>query len=413
MGNLGGHGQAWDLSMIWIVLLSALCLSATAYYAVSVVVGRGFARRAPTGRQPWPGISILKPIRGLDPDAFANFSSFCRQDYPRWEVLFGAEDENDPGLEAARRVQREHRQTSIRIVAGNGADGTNPKVRTLARLAREARHPFLLISDSDIRVGRSHLERMAEPLRDPRVGAVTCLYRTSADTFWGRLDSLALSTEFVPGVLVARRLEGMTFGMGSGILIRREVLERIGGFAALADSLADDYLLGNFSVRAGYRVELSSDIVDHRLGTRSLRDLLARQLRWNIAILTSRPWGYSGLLFTQGTTAALMLAIAAGGSAAALALAGVTLAARIGAAWFLTSRCLKDRQAQRLLWLLPIRDLLSTATWIMAFFSRTVVWRGRRFRIGSGGRLVPEPAGRLEPERGKPEPRVADGGLAR
>lgn len=386
------------MGLFWIVLLSALCLSATAFYVWSAVVGRAFARRAPIGKQPGPGISVLKPIRGLDPDAFASFSSFCRQDYPRWEILFGAEDETDPGLEAARRVQREHHQTPIRIVAGSGGDGTNPKVRTLAMLAREARHPLLLISDSDIRVGRSHLQRMAEPLRDPAVGAVTCLYRTSADTFWGRLDSLALSTEFVPGVLVACRLEGMTFGMGSGILIRREVLERIGGFAALADSLADDYLLGNLPVRAGYRVELSGDVVDHRLGTRSLRDLFARQLRWNLAILTSRPLGYAGLLLTQGTAAAVMLAVAAGGSAAALSLAGITLAARIGTAWFLTVRCLKDRRAPRLLWLLPIRDLLSTAAWFAAFFSRTVVWRGTRFRVGAGGRLVPEHAARLEPE---------------
>jgi ceramide glucosyltransferase len=396
-----------------IILLSALCLSATAFYVWSVVVGHAFAQRAPTGKQSWPGISVLKPIRGLDPDAFANFSSFCRQDYPRWEILFGAEEETDPGLEAARRVQREHRQTPIRIVAGSGADGTNPKVRTLAMLAREARHPLLLISDSDILVGRSHLERMAEPLRDPRVGAVTCLYRTSADTFWGRLDSLALSTEFVPGVLVASQLEGMTFGMGSGILIRREVLDRIGGFAALADSLADDYLLGNLPVRAGYRVELSSDVVDHRLGTRVLKDLFWRRLRWNLAILTSRPWGYAGLLLTQGTSAALLLAIAAGGSAGALGLAGVTLAARLGAAWFLAARCLKDRRTRRLLWLLPVSDLLSTVAWFAAFFSRTVVWRGKRFRVGPAGRLVPEPGPRLEPEGAKPEPRVADGGLAR
>jgi ceramide glucosyltransferase len=387
------HGHAWiGLGGLLRCLLSALCLSTIAIYVWSVFLAREFFRRV-AGREAGdarPGVSVLKPIRGVDPDAVANFTSFCEQDYPSWEILFGAEQEGDPGLEPARQVQREHPDVPIRIFVGDGATGANPKIRTLAKLAREARYSLLLISDSDIHVDRSHLERMVEPFQDPRVGVATCLYRSSADAFWGRIDTLALSTEFVPAALVARRLEGMTFAMGAGILIRRDVLERIGGFRAIADNIADDYLLGNLPARAGYRVELAREVVDHRLGTRSLRDLIERRMRWNRVILTSRPWSYAGMVFLQGTAAALLLPVAAGGSGPAWLLAMATLATRIGAAWFLTDHCLDDRASRRLLWLLPICDVVSTLTWFGAFFGREIVWRGRKFWVERGGRLLEE-----------------------
>lgn len=370
-----------------------VCVSATGFYAYAVIAARDLlARPQRHGMSaPEPPISILKPLRGLDPNPVANFASFSRQDYPAWEILFGAEDESEPGLEAVRQVMRDRPGADIRIVLGKGLSGKNPKVRMLSRLAGEAKHPLLLISDSDIRADRNHLRRMVEPLRDPAVGVVTCLYRTNASGLIGKIDSLSLSTEFLPGALVARRLEGMSFAMGAAILIRREVLDSIGGFAALEDCLADDYLLGKLPAQAGHRVELARDVVDHHLGTRSLGDLRARQIRWNLGIRTSRPWGYAGLGFTQGTTASLLFLLATGGSALGWSVAGATLAVRLGVAWFLAARCLKDRAIGRLLWLVPIRDLLGTALWLAGFFGNTVVWRGRRFHVGSGGRILDAP----------------------
>ncbi len=389
------HPHLWIfiLSMVRF-LLATVCVSTIGFYGWSVLVAREFLGRGAQGkaRDSWPGVSILKPVRGLDPNAAASFASFCRQDYPTWEILFGAQDEADAGMEVVRQVAREHPEVPIRIVVGDGVAGTNPKVRTLTNLVREARHPLLLISDSDIRVEPSHLKRMVEPFDDPRVGVVTCLYRTEADTLWGRIDALSLSTEFIPGALVARKLEGMTFAMGSGILIRKDVLEEIGGLSAVASSLADDYLLGNLPARAGYRVELAREIVDHRLGTRSLGDLIARQIRWNLGIRSSRPWSYAGMLFMQGTAAALLLPIVSAGAAAAWGLAAATLAVRLSVAWILSVVCLRDRAMARLLWLVPVRDVLSTLIWLAAFFSRTVTWRGRKFRIGPGGRLLDESA---------------------
>jgi ceramide glucosyltransferase len=389
------HAHLWILSLEALrVFLVVLCLSTLAFYAWSIGVAREFFTRPalPRCRDGWTGVSILKPIRGLDPHAAASFASFCRQDYPQWEILFGALEESDPGLTAVRQAERDHPEAPIRIVIGDGTPAANPKVRTLTRLAREARYPLLLISDSDIRVDANHLRRMVEPFDDPRVGVVTCLYRTDAETLWGRLDALSLSTEFIPGALAARRLEGMTFAMGSGILIRRDVLEKIGGLEAVGSCLADDYLLGNLPARAGHRVELAREVVDHRLGTRSLTDLIHRQIRWNLGIRSSRPWSYAGMMFMQGTAAAMLLPLVCAGAPAAWGLAGATLAVRLGSAWILASRYLRDRSVPKLLWLVPLRDLLSTLIWLVSFFSRSVTWRGQRFRIGPGGRLSQETA---------------------
>jgi ceramide glucosyltransferase len=381
----------------WVLLLgvcraaaASVCVSTIGFYAwATYLAGRFFARRASSGDDGnfCPGVSVLKPVRGLDPEAAANFASFFEQDYPDWEILFGAEHADDPGIETARRVARDYPEVPTRVIVGNGVAGVNPKVRILAKLTRDARHPLLLISDSDIRVDRMHLRRMVQPLANPKTAVVTCLYRTAAEGLWGRLDALALATEFVPGALVARRLEGMSFAMGAGILIRREALERVGGFARIADCLADDYLLGNLPARAGYEVELAREVVDHRLGTRCLSDLIARQNRWNLGIRSSRPWSYAGLLFMQGTAAAIALSLTAVGSAWAWGLAAATLFVRLASAWFVTTRCLADRSAPRWLWLVPIRDLLSTVLWVTSFFGRNVVWRGNHFRLERGGRL--------------------------
>jgi ceramide glucosyltransferase len=245
----------------------------------------------------------------------------------------------------------------------------------------------------------SHLATIVQPMVDPGVGVVTCMYRSRGKGLAGTLDALGLSTDFQPSVLVARRLEGVSFAMGSGILIRRTVLRAIGGMEAVAHRLSDDYLLGNLPSRAGYRTELSPEVVQHTLGTSSLQELLDHQMRWNRGILSARPGGYLGLLFTQGTPAGFALLLLSRPSPGAWALPAATLALRLVMAWFVAVRCLRDRAASRAFWLVPVRDLFGFAAWLGAYFGRTVVWRGSRFRLERGGRLVamigdaaPEPA---------------------
>ena len=294
----------------------------------------------------------------------------------------------------------------IRIVVGTRSPARNPKIGNLAGMLSAVRHPLLLISDSDIRVGPTHLETMVRPLADERVGVVTCLYRSHAQGLAGELDALSLSTDFQPSVLVARQLEGISFAMGSGVLIRRSVLEEVGGFEAIADYLADDYFLGNLPSRAGYRVELSDYVVEHRLDTASLPELIHHQMRWNRGIRAARPWGYAGLLLTQGVAAACLLLLVAFRHPVAWGLAGATVAARLAMAWYVAVRCLKDPVAKRALWMVPLRDLVGFTLWAAAFFGTTIVWRGSRFRLGSAGNSSPRdrPTRSTRP-RPKPTPR--------
>jgi len=385
------HSHAWLHALeVLRPIFFVVSVTASAFYVYAVIAGRDLLARSSSryGSDWEPPVSILKPLRGLDYDAIANFASFCEQEYTRFEILFGAEDEDDPCLAAARQAASEHPKTDIRFIVAKSGSGANPKVRTVSNLAHYAKYPLLLVSDSDIRVEPTHLRRMVEPLRDSNVGVVTCLYRTRGKGLVGRIDALSLSTEFLPGALVARRLEGMSFAMGAGILIRREVLEDIGGFAALEDCLADDYLMGKLPSEAGHRVELACDVVDHCLGTRTLADLRARQNRWNVGIRTSRPWGYAGLVFTQGTAAGLLFLLACGGSPLGWSVAAGGLGVRLASACFLALRCLKDRSILRDLWLVPVRDLMATALWLESFFGDTVVWRGRQLRVGTGGRIL-------------------------
>lgn len=371
-------------------VLVTVCVTAMAYYGFAVYAARAFFRRPPKPLNgPFPPVTVFKPLRGLDREAYRNFASFCRQDYPEFQVVFGADDANEPALEVARAIARDYPNVDVSIAVGNRSQAANPKIGNLAGMLPAAKHPILLISDSDIRVGPSHLRTMVQPLSDPGVGVVTCLYRSQAKGFAGELDALSLSTEFQPSVLVARQLEGITFAMGSGICIRRSVLEGVGGFDAVADYLADDYFLGNLPSRAGHAVELANHVVEHHLDTGSLAGLLHHQIRWNRGTRAARPWGYAGLLFTHGVPAALLLPLAASGAPAAWALSAMTLAARLTMAWYVAVRRLQDPVARRALWLVPLRDLLSFALWIAAYLGTTIVWRGQRFRLGEDGKLSP------------------------
>lgn len=388
-----------SLRVAALALLVTVCLSAIAYYAFAAYSARAFFRRGPRiAEGPLPPVTIFKPLRGLDREAYRNFASFCRQDYPDYQVVFGADDSAEPALDVARAIIRDFPHVDVSIVVRNRSAAANPKIGNLAGMLPAAKHPVLLVSDSDIRVGPSHLRTMVQPLMaDPRVGVVTCLYRSHAAGLAGELDALSLSTEFQPSVLVARRLEGISFAMGSGICIRRSVLDEIGGFEAISDYLADDYFLGHLPSRAGYAVELSNHVVEHRLDTESLTELVHHQIRWNRGIRAARPWGYAGLFFTHGVPAAVLLPLASGGAPAGWALAGATLAARLGMAWYVAVRWLEDPVARRALWLVPLRDLLGFALWIAAYLGTTIVWRGSRFRLGERGKLSPSPA--VQPAR--------------
>ena len=274
-------------------------------------------RREPPSQssQALPPVSILKPLKGTDPEIYECFRSHCLQQYPEYEIIFGVSDANDPAIESVKSLQLEFPDRRIQLVVSPKMLGANVKVSNLAQMLPEARYEHLIVNDSDIRVEPDYLRRVIAPLSDSRVGMVTCLYRgVAARTLGSRLEALGISTDFCAGVLAARQLEnGIRFGLGSTLAFRRGELEQIGGFASIVNHLADDYELGKRIADLGLAVKLSDVVVETYLPAYRLKDFFAHQLRWARGVRDARAGGYFGLAFTFGILWAL-LAIAASGT---------------------------------------------------------------------------------------------------
>ena len=331
-------------------------------------------------------VSVLKPLKGMDPEIWDGLSSHCEQDYPEFQLIFGVSDPADPAVELVRRLQQKYPHRQIELVVCDRALGANTKVSALAQMLSYARYEVLLVNDSDIRVAADFLRRVTDPLADPSVGLVTCLYRGIARrTLGSRLEALGISTDFVPGVLSARFLEnGLRFGMGSTLVFRRGELQAIGGFEAMVDYLADDYELGRRIHALGKRVELSEVVVDTFLPSYSLRQFFEHQMRWSRTIRDARRWGYAGVLLTFGLPWALALLLLARGAAWAWVLFALTVTARLLIAFVSAGAVLHDGQVWPDFFLLPVRDLIAPAIWAMSFVGNQVSWRGDRFYLKNG-----------------------------
>jgi ceramide glucosyltransferase len=372
------------------VILLALCATALISYGCSALISLSFfARPLAADGFSEPPVSILKPVCGLDRGAYENWASFCRQDYPTYQIIFGVSDPQDPAIAVVRRLIRDFPEVDVRLVIDSHTIGSNLKVSNLANLEPYARHQLILMSDSDIRVTQDYLHSIVQPLQNPQVGVVTCLYRSHVYSFIAALEALSISTDFHATVLLARQLGWMKFAMGSSILIRRVALEKMGGFGAIADHLADDFMLGNLTVQSGFSVELSSYVVSHTLETRTLIDLIQHQTRWNRCTRAANPLGYFGLIFGHGTTFSLVFLCLSKGSSLGWTVLAVTWTVRLLMGWIVGVRGLQDVVAARFFWLIPLRDLLSFALWCYGLIGDRVVWRGKQFRLISGGKLEP------------------------
>lgn len=380
-------------------ILEVVCalgaLSGLGFYILSACGMASFLREKrraepAKGRAQFPPVSILKPLKGIDPHIWEAFCTHCEQDYPEYELIFGVSDPDDPAIEVVRKLQQAYPGRRIELVVCTRDLGTNRKLSTLAQMLPLARHELLIVNDSDIRVPNDYLRRVLAPLRDEAVGMVTCLYRgIPANTVGSRLEALGISTDFVPGVLSARLIEhGLRFGLGSTLAFRRADLRAIGGFEAMLDYLADDYELGNRIAALGKRVELSEVIVDTFLPAYSVGEYFDHQLRWARSVRGSRTWGYVGLLLTFGVPWALALMILAPIKAIwAVALFLATVGLRMAVGLTAASNVLGDRQTERDVFLLPLRDLLAPVIWTIGLFGNRILWRGDVFYLRRG-RLV-------------------------
>lgn len=373
-------------------------LSSIAYYVVCLWSAAGFLqeKKSAVGRalqlRSGPAraiaevpVSILKPLKGADPEMYESFRSHCLQDYPEYEIIFGVNDATDPAVEVVERIKQEFPVLPVRLILCSQDVGANTKVGNLAQMLRAARHHVIVVNDSDIRVAPDYLRRVTAPLARAEIGLVTCLYRGVADrTLGSRLESLGIGTDFAANVLVARRTEGIKFGLGSTLAFRRSDLKAIGGFEALVDYLADDYQLGLRFARQGWKVELSDEVVETLLPQYSVADFLAHQLRWARTIRDSRFWGYVGLGFTFGLPWALLALAFSRGALWAWGLLALTAAMRLAVAWTVGCGVLEDRQVLSLLYLIPLRDVVAFLVWMASFAGHTIYWRGEVFQLRKG-----------------------------
>jgi ceramide glucosyltransferase len=342
---------------------------------------------------PLPPVSILKPLRGSDPEMYSSFRSHCLLDYPEYEILFAVHDANDPAVTLVEKLKAEFPERNIQIVVFPKGLGANVKVSNLAQLAPLAKHEYLVVNDSDIRVQGDYLQQILREFEDDTVGLVTCLYRAVANqTIGSKLEALGISTDFFGGVLMAQALEGeLRFGLGSTLAFRRTDLQRIGGFEAIVDYLADDYELGARISQSGKRVEIADTVVDTFLPRYSWREFWRHQLRWARGIRDSRPWGYLGLALTHAIPWALLTVAFARGARWAWTFLAAAIAIRLAMAFVVGHSVIRDRQVGHLWWLIPLRDCIALLIWASAFAGRTVYWRGDKFVLKNG--RLKRPAG--------------------
>jgi ceramide glucosyltransferase len=373
--------------MIYLLLL--LCLAAICYYAYGIYAAIAFLRPSPvleTDSSFAPPVTILKPLCGLDDNAEENFISFCRQDYPEYQIIFTVREADDPCIPIVKKIIADFPQLDIELVICDRTIGTNLKVSNLANGLTKAKYPILVLADSDVSVQPHYLKELVKPLQNPQVGVVTCLYRPLTQGIIANLEGLGIATEYLASVLVANQLEGMKFALGPTIAIRTEILNSFGGFPAIADYLADDFQLGYLPAQAGYEVVLSHYIIDHAIASPTWNDLIQRQVRWYLCTKCSRFWGYIGLIFTQGTALSLLFYLIES-SRLGLAVLVVTWTLRLIMAWVVGVKLLKDTSVSKFLWLVPVRDLISFALWCYCLVNNTMRWRGRKLKLIENGKL--------------------------
>jgi ceramide glucosyltransferase len=391
------------------LLLALLTLSGLVYTALALLAARSFARSFRRPAQPLaaaPAVSLLKPLKGADDDLPAALESHCLQQYTGpWEILCAVSSPADPAVAVVAHLQAAYPHVALKLIVCPDRLGTSGKVSNLVQTLPSAQFDHILINDSDIHVGPNYLARIMAGFSTPGptakqparpVGMVTAPYRGRAHAdprtgripVWSRLEALGIATEFLPGVLTARMLEsGIHFGLGSTLAMRRDALVAAGGLEPLLEVLADDYELGARIARAGFRVELSAEVVETSVPPYTLRGFFDHQLRWSRSTRDSRRLGYLGLGITFVVPWAFATCLASGFALPSLALLSLALAARTALALAVGVGILRDGQVLRDLWLLPLRDLFALFFWIWSYAGDTVLWRGERFRLHRGKML--------------------------
>lgn len=379
------------LELIGQLLFAALIAGSLVYSALALLAVRKYLSvdRLKPGALQEP-VSILKPLHGLDLGLESNLETFFTQNYfrkdgsPAFEILFALREPDDPAVTVVRKLQKRYPEIPSRLIITGEPPYPNAKVYSLSKMLEAASYDLVVMSDSDIRVDRDLLHKIAAEFRDPEIGVATCPYRAIAGpSFFSQLEATGMNTDFMAGILVARMLEGMNFAVGPTIVARRRVLEDIGGMDRIKDYLAEDFVLGQFAAEEGHGVILSSYVVEHHIGSSdSFAHNAAHRIRWCRSTRRSRPAGYLGQIFMMPIPLALIATLIWPGWWPILVL--VTLV-RFGVAFAVTRLVL---EAPIRWWIVPLEDIAGFLFWVAGFFGNTIEWRGRRFRLERDGRFT-------------------------
>jgi ceramide glucosyltransferase len=391
-------GRSFVTSLAYFLLAIALLgtLTSTIFLVLTIL---GFIRfrsetrkiRQSLANANYPPVSLLKPVHGMEAQLRENIESFFRQDYPSYEILFAADEADDAALDVIREVSARYPNVPCQIQVTGKPPWPNPPAYCFYRMTELAAHEILVTSDSDVEVAPNYLREVVAPLLDSKVGMVTCLYRgKNAAGFWSGLTAIGMSVEMTAGVLVANLLEGMKFGLGPTIAVKKEAVNRIGGYQVLGDYFANDFMIGNLIEKAGYRVVLSHHVINHVVNQNNFGKMWDNQIRWAKSTRYSRPKGHfgSGLIFAipfgiLGLVAGLLL----GKPLLGLALLGIAVSNRIIESSLVGWSVVRDPVALKQFWLYPIRDLLGFVVWVASYTGARAVWRDSRYEL-RGDKIV-------------------------
>ena len=376
-------------SLLYFFLAAGLSI-ATLYCLFSLYAAFAFFRVRPSlGVRPFPPVSLLKPLKGLGADLYENLASFCCLDYPVYQIVFGVRDPEDPAIPVVERLKQDFPDRDITLVIRDEVFGANHKVSNLYHLYAQAKHDILVISDGDVRVEPGYLRVMVAPLHEPQTGLVTCLYRgRAASRPAAMIESLLINTTQAPMFLVATRVEKTDYAFGATIAVKRECVDKIGGFLALADYLADDYYLANLIAHAGYRIEVIPHVVEVCPDSYTFRALFFHHLRWARTQHNCRPKGYFWTILTHGTLFAVLGLLFFRASSLIWNLSWLALGIRLFTAGVVGAGFLGASQTLFFLWLVPLADLFTSFLWLLTLRDNTVRWGEDTFRVRRDGRMV-------------------------
>jgi ceramide glucosyltransferase len=379
------------MSLRYLILIPAL--GPLVYYALALFSGWRFLHKLkdlpPFDRSFTPPVSILKPVRGLDREAYKNYASMCALDYPNYEIVFAVGEAEDPVIPLIEKLQSDFPSTSIRLIVGVAPLGISPKMNNMCRLVKEAHYDLFVINDSDVRVESDYLRDVVAPFADPKVGVVTSFFRGITNGgFAPNVDAVGLPTEAAANTLLAQQLGQIDFALGWTMATTRERLAEIGGFESMVNHHSDDFTLGKEIAKNGYRIELTRKAVWMVFPNESLLDFFKHELRWSIMLKNIRLGGYLSMFMTFGFVWTLLIALIVPSWAIFVVYALLYLALRLSVAWLVGVRIIEDPVVRRNLWLVPIRDALNLCVYVASFFSNTVQWRGLPYRV-QGAYLIP------------------------